>query len=97
MISRACSLNSGVKSITSSTDKPKGSKGSGRVGIGWVAAVQLPGTSVCKTSISSIGHTGSPVSLLKVNTKPCLVVWMTAGTSSPSTSKSTISGTLGRS
>ena len=71
--------------------------GSGHVGTGWVAAVQLPGTSVCGTSTSSMGQIGSPVSRLKAKMRPVLVVWMTAGTASPSTVRSTTIGTLGRS
>ena len=73
-IAIASARSSGVKSITSASGSPSGSEGSGRVGIGCVAAVQLPGTTVCTTGTSSIGQIGSPVSRLNAKMMPVLVV-----------------------
>ena len=96
-ISSASARSSGVKSSTWSSASPNGSIGSGQATCGWVSAVQLPGTTVCSTSRSSMGQTGSPVSRLNVKIWPVFDVWITAGTASPSTSRSTTMGTLGRS
>ena len=96
-ISCASRLSSGVKSMRSLSVSPSGSIGSGLVGNGCVGDVQLPGTVVCGTGRSSIGHTGSPVTRLNVKMKPCFVVWMTAGTGLPLTDRFARIGTFGRS
>ena len=97
MISSASCLSSGVKSITFSSESPSFSSGAGFVGKGCVGESLSPGTNDCVTGRSSIGQTGSPVTRLKVKVIPCLVVWMTIGTSFPSTVTSARIGTLGRS
>jgi hypothetical protein len=54
----ASAFSSGVKSIRYSGRKPFRSKGGGLVGMGCVGLVFSPGTFVCSTGFSSIGHTG---------------------------------------
>ena len=86
-----------MKLMTLSSGKPSGSSGAGLVGNGWVRAISSPGTMEAGTGSSSIGHTGSPVTRLKAKVIPCLVVWMTIGTSCPSNVTSIRIGTFGRS
>ena len=64
-IASAWALNSGVKSIRSSSVTPCRSNGGGLVGKGCVGEVYSPGTVDCGTGRSSIGQTGSPVSRSK--------------------------------
>ena len=64
--STAISRSSGVKSTNCSMDEPWSSKGSGFVGKGCVGDSTSPGMSVSvSTARSSIGQTGSPVTLSK--------------------------------
>ncbi len=44
-----------------------------------------PGTFVCGTGRSSIGHTGLPVTRSNTQVKPVLVIWATALIGLPST------------
>ncbi len=68
-----------MKSMRSSSRRPSGSKGAGFVGKGCVAEVFSPGTSVCGTGRSTIGHTGLPSSRLNTNVMPVFVTCATAG------------------
>src|SRR5262245_8386608 len=59
--SMAVARNCGVKSIRSSTVTCVRAYGGGFVGIGCVADVFSPGTSLCGTAVSGIGQIGWPV------------------------------------
>ncbi len=74
-----------------------GSSAGGRVGNGWVGDVRSPGTSLCGTSRSSMGQTGSPVTRSKTKTSPCLVSWVTASTRRPPMVIGVSIGCVGRS
>ena len=62
-ISNASSRSSGVKSMRSSSVTPICSNGGGLVGIGCVGWALSPGIVDGGTATSSIGQTGSPVTL----------------------------------
>src|SRR5687768_16953907 len=51
---------------------------SGREGIGWVGHDFSPGISLAGKGFSSIGNTGSPVTLSNTNVKLCFVATATA-------------------
>src|SRR3954469_7462778 len=59
--SRPAAFNYGVKSIKSLSTTPLREYAGGLVGNGCVGEVFSPGTSVCGTGRSSIGHTGWPL------------------------------------
>src|SRR5216684_4466093 len=75
---RACSRNSGVKSIRSFTLTPWRSYAGGFVGNGCVGLVFSPGTSDFSTGRSSMGQIGWPVTRSKTYTHACFVGWAIA-------------------
>ena len=66
-------------------------------GIGCVRDVRSPGTSLCGTGFSMIGHTGFPVTRSKTKMKPCLVGATTASMAVPPRWMVTTLGGAGRS
>ncbi len=67
-------------------------KGGGASGNGWVSESASPATAPCGTGRSSSANQGSPVVRSKVNRRPILVAWISAGILAPSRSSSTSTG-----
>jgi hypothetical protein len=83
--SRIAVYCSGLSShrFTSSTVNVCFANGGGLVGNGCVGHACSPGTSLCGTARSSIGHNGSPVTRLNTYRKPVFPAWATASTRRP--------------
>ena len=86
-----------MKSIRFSTVAPWRSNAGGFVGNGCVGEVASPGVFDCGTGRSSIGQIGSPVTRSNAKANACLVIWITALMSRPSTVRSARIGAAGMS
>ncbi len=81
---RQSARSTGVRPQASCGIRKESSSGGGAMGLGCVRAACSPGTWDGGMGCSVISHSDSPVSRLRMNTKPCLVSCTSAGMLSPS-------------